>query len=425
LPGYSRAVLRPRLSWTGDSGATFFATAGFTSEAREGGTLGERVLPPTGAPYIESLDTDRIDAGALAQTLIRNRFLVVGRFAAVRQRHTHRFGEVRERDRHETMFGELTVRGSRGRQTWVGGVALEREAYRPAELPQFRYTFTVPGIFVQDDVQVSRLVSVSASVRLDRHSEYGTFLSPRVSALVRAGAWNGRLSVGTGFFGPSPLTEETEAAGLSRLTIPRPLEAERGESASFDLSRTDGPASYTMTFFASRVRQPIHLEHTSTGLTLTNLEEPTLNTGIELLGTLRREPFALTGTYTYVRAREEVDAVRQDVTLTPRHSAGLVGMWEREDVGRVGVEWYYTGVQRVEQNPFRERTEPYMILGALAERQFGRFRFFINGENLTGVRQSEWNPLLRPSRASDGRWTVDAWAPLEGRNVNGGVRLAF
>ena len=25
----------------------------------------------------------------------------------------------------------------------------------------------------------------------------------------------------------------------------------------------------------------------------------------------------------------------------------------------------------------------------------------------------------------DGRWTVDAWAPLDGRTWNGGLRLAF
>ena len=66
-----------------------------------------------------------------------------------------------------------------------------------------------------------------------------------------------------------------------------------------------------------------------------------------------------------------------------------------------------------------------MIVGALAERQFGRLRVFINGENLSGVRQTRFDPLVRPARGADGRWTVDAWAPLEGRNVNGGVRLQF
>ena len=66
-----------------------------------------------------------------------------------------------------------------------------------------------------------------------------------------------------------------------------------------------------------------------------------------------------------------------------------------------------------------------MIVGALAERQFGRLRLFVNAENLTGVRQTRFDPLIRPARGVDGRWTVDAWAPLEGRNVNGGIRLRF
>jgi iron complex outermembrane receptor protein len=111
--------------------------------------------------------------------------------------------------------------------------------------------------------------------------------------------------------------------------------------------------------------------------------------------------------------------------LTPRHSAGLVGMWEREDAGRAGLEIYYTGVQRLEENPFRNASEPYVIVGLLAERQLGRYRLFVNGENLTGVRQTRWDALLRPDRAPDGRWTVDAWAPLDGRNINGGLRMMF
>jgi iron complex outermembrane receptor protein len=100
-------------------------------------------------------------------------------------------------------------------------------------------------------------------------------------------------------------------------------------------------------------------------------------------------------------------------------------MWEREDVGRVGLEWYFTGTQRLDVNPYRTRSAPYSVVGLLVERQFGRVRLFVNGENLTGVRQTNWDPLLRPARAIDGRWTVDAWAPLDGRTINGGVRLQF
>ena len=224
---------------------------------------------------------------------------------------------------------------------------------------------------------------------------------------------------------PTPLTEETEAAGLSRLQIPRALNPERGRSASFDLTRTVGPGSYTVTLFASQVRNPLHVER-EIRYELANLSEPSVNAGVELLATLRPRPFSVTATYSYVRSRETIETgQRLDTPLTPRHSFGIVGMWEKEDVARIGLECYYTGWQRLEVNPYRLRSEPYVIIGALVERRFGHFRLFLNGENLTNVRQSKSDPLLRLSQGPDGRWTVDAWAPLDGRVVNGGVRLIF
>jgi outer membrane receptor for ferrienterochelin and colicins len=424
LPGYARAVLRPRVFWDGGNGRTFFATTGFTYEDRDGGTPDAALLPATGAPYAEALETWRYDAGAVGQLLLRNRYVLTARVAVARQSHDHQFGDVFERDYHDTAFGEMAVRGTSGRHTWVGGVAIERDAYSPRDVRQFEYAFLVPGGFAQFDVTLTPATSLSASGRVDFHSEYGTFFSPRVSALARAGRWTTRASVGTGFFASTPLTEETEAAGLTRLRMNSPLKAERGVSASFDVTRTDGPLSYTATVFASRVADPVHVDR-SPAYVLRNLSDPTSNVGAELLGTLRQAPFAVTATYTYVHARETVNGIDQDVPQTPRHSAGVVGMWEVEDVGRVGIEWYYTGRQALEENPYRTASEPYMIVGVLAERQFGRIRLFVNGENLAGVRQTRWDPLLRPSRAVDGRWTVDAWAPLEGRNINGGLRVRF
>jgi iron complex outermembrane receptor protein len=424
LPGYGRGVVRPRLFWDGGDGRSFFATAGFTYEDRNGGTPSGSVLAATGAPYVEALETRRYDAGAFGQFLLQDRYVVTARAAVARQNHDHQFGEVLERDRHDTAFGEVAIRGTVGRQTWVGGVAIEGDSYIPRDVPRFEYAFVTPGIFGQYDFTLTPTVSLSASGRVDFHSEYGTFFSPRISVLARAGRWTSRASVGTGFFASTPLTEETEAAGLARLQIERPLEAERGSSASFDLTRSDGPLSYTATLFASRIEDPIHVERSPAYL-LRNLVDPTTNGGGELLATLREEPFSVTATYTYVHAREAVDGVDQDVPQTPRHSAGIVGMWEVENVGRIGVEWYYTGRQALDENPYRAVSEPYMIVGVLAERQFGRTRLFVNGENLTGVRQTKWDPMLLPTRAADGRWTVDAWAPLDGRTVNGGIRIRF
>src|SRR5262249_6330431 len=153
----------------------------------------------------------------------------------------HQFGEVRERDRHELLFGEVSVRGATGRHTWVVGAAAEHDAYRPKDVPRFAYTYVTPGVFVQDDITLTPWLSVSGSARADFHNQYGTFFSPRLSALLRYAGWTSRVSAGQGFFAPAPLTEETEAAGLTRLQMPVPLRAERGRSASVDVTRGIGP----------------------------------------------------------------------------------------------------------------------------------------------------------------------------------------
>lgn len=65
------------------------------------------------------------------------------------------------------------------------------------------------------------------------------------------------------------------------------------------------------------------------------------------------------------------------------------------------------------------------MVGVLAEKTFETFRIFVNAENITNVRQTKHDPLTRSQQAIDGRWTVDAWAPLDGRSINAGVRLMF
>jgi iron complex outermembrane receptor protein len=424
LARYERVVVRPRLFRDSGKGSTLFATVGLGYEDREGGTVDGRVLPVTGQPYFEALETRRVDAGFAGQFLVGGRYLAAVRFAAARQSHDHRFGDLGERDRHDTVFGEASLRGSAGRHTWIAGLALDGDAYTADDVRGVGHSFTVPGVFVQHDVAWSPSVAMSSSGRIDRHNRYGTFFSPRVSVLARRGGWTSRLSAGAGFVGPTALTEETEAAGLSRLVIPRALVAERGIGGSFDLSKTAGPVAVTGTLFISRVRHPVHTTR-SPVYTIVNLPDPTTIVGMEALARVRREPFVLTASYTYVRARETADGIRQDVALTPRHSAGVVGMWEAEGRGRIGIEWYVTGRQRLEENPYRSTSRAYVILGVLAERQFGRLRLFVNGENLTGVRQTTWDPMLVAERAADGRWTVDAWAPLDGRTINGGIRAGF
>jgi iron complex outermembrane receptor protein len=424
LPKYARAVVRPRLFWDNHEGRTFFATAGGTWEDRTGGSMPGAVLAPTDSAYVEALDTRRADVGAAFQILSSNGVLWSARGSWTSQRQNHQFGEITERDDHDTGFAELTARRAIGRHTLVGGLAIERDDFQPIDVPRFAFAFRAPGVFVQDDVDLARWLAVSASARLDWHSEFGAFFSPRISGLLRHGPWSSRVSYGTGFSAATPITEETEAAGLSRLTVTGPLKPERATSASADVTRTTGPLSATLTLFRSTVHDPVEVERTDSYI-LRNLFEPTTNAGIEALAIWKAEDFSFVANYAYVQSRETTDEGRVDVPLTPRHSIGLDAAWEWEGAGRLGVEWFYTGTQRLEANPYRTESRPYSVFGVLATRRVGHALLFINGENLTDVRQTGWDSLLRPARGVDGRWTVDAWAPLDGRNINGGVRLAF
>lgn len=199
---------------------------------------------------------------------------------------------------------------------------------------------------------------------------------------------------------------------------------ERGRGLTFDLTRSWTHWTATSTLFASNVHHPLYTEQ-QTSYTLRTLADPTQNIGSENVVSWRSGEFSAVASYTYTQAREKPGMVRQDVELTPRHSAGLVGTWERENVAHIGLEAYYTGTQWLDDNPYRTFSEPYVLFGFLMEKRLGRFKAYLNAENLGNVRQTKYDPLLRPTRGPDGRWTTDAWAPLDGRVFNGGVRASF
>ena len=483
MSGYTRLVLRPRLYLNDGEGRTAFVTAGYTTEERDGGTSTGRVTP-AGTPYRESLGTRRADVGALTRIVTTNATPLLGvpllrsaivtlRASGVEQRHAHRFGTVLEDDRHRTWFGEAALALPKGAVTYIAGAALQRESYRSSQLTKFDYAYTIPAAFGQVDVDARSWLAVSTSARVDAHSDYGTFFNPRVSLLFRApsqgrlAGWTTRASAGTGAFAPTPFVEETEVTGLTPLQPLNGLVAERATSGSLDIG---GPVKWlgvrlelNATVFASRVQRPLQVvdvvdvsdafANGPSRIALVNAPAPTETWGGELLARAERTLGAsvaghdatmlrITATYTKLRSTEcdlpavvaarragEATCPRHEVALTPLQASGLVATIEQEGKSRVGLELYYTGRQRLDDNPYRTASRPYLIVGLMGERAFdtraGTARLFLNLENLTNVRQTRLEPLVLPARGAGGRWTTDAWTDLAGFTVNGGVRFQW
>lgn len=427
LAGFDRWTLRPRLFWTGDDGSSAFLTVGAMGEQRRGGTLPGRTVAD-GTAYREAQDSRRFDAGLVADRTVERLGKLHLRASAVTQDHTHQFGADLEKDRHDTLFSELSLAGGEGATTWLGGVAVQSDTYRSKTFPAFDYTYDVPAVFVQGEHELSDDVTLAGSARLDAHSDYGTHLSPRLSVLYRPGPWTIRSSIGRGFYAPTPFVEEIEAAGLSHLEPLSGLKAETAENASLEGGYARGPFEANLNLFGSRIHDAIQLaDVSSTRVRLVNAAGDTRTHGAEALLRYRIGEVTVTGSYVYTKSSEPDPngAGRREIPLTPKHSASLVAVWEREDVGRVGFESYFTGRQSLDDNPYRSRSKPYVLLGLMGERRFGKVSVFINVENLLDVRQSKTDPMLRPSRASDGSWAVDAWGPTDGRVANAGVRVRF
>ena len=427
LPSFRRFVVRPRVVWDDGEGRSLRATIGTMVEDRKGGTV-DGGLTSEGTPFAEELNTRRVDAGVIGRFLTGSGSLLSVRSSGSFQRHEHRFGNVIERDRHFTAFGEASFSATDGAHTWVLGGALQTDAYRATDVTGFDYTHTVPSLFAQDEVSLTPSLVVSGSARLDLHNVYGTFVSPRLSALLRPEPWTVRVSAGGGYFAPTPLLEEVEAVGLGRLgPLPDDLSAERGRSASLDVGRQAGSMELNVTLFASQIDDPVIVGLLpGGGLSLENGSDPVRTWGTELLAQYNAAPFHVTSTYVFTRSMETVDGVRSVAPLTPRHTAGVVGAWEEEEWGRIGLEFYYTGIQELEDDPYRSQSRRYLIAGVMIERRFENgVRLFLNAENLLDARQTRWSPLLRPDRAPDGRWVTDVWAPLDGRMFNVGVRVGF
>jgi iron complex outermembrane receptor protein len=430
LNGFTRGVVRPRLFWTGPNGNSWFITTGLTSEDRTGGTTSGATLP-NGLGFRQDADTRHADMGTVGHFFLRPDALLTVRGSATQESRTNWFGAARERDRRTALFSEAAVTLSQGPQVMVAGAALERDAYTAVDLPQHDYTFTTPGLFVEHTWSPVTWFGMSSSARADFHSKYGTFVSPRLSALFRMGEqWNARLSAGSGVYTPTPFTEETEAIGLTHVRPIQTLDAERSVGASVDVAGKVGVVELYASAHRTEIDHPVGMRsvpNSALDVELVNAARPTQSGGIELYARTRTEPIHVKASYTYVQATElDLESgARRQVPLNPRHAGGLTAVYEKEHDADIGLELYYNGRQRVADDPFRTVSRPYITIDALVQKQFGRLIVFLHGEDLNNVRQTSYDPIIRPTPGPGGRWTTDVWAPLEGSVVNAGLRWQY
>lgn len=436
LAGYERYSVRPRVFWQGDEGQTLYLTSGWMTENRRGGNSTTGTVA-SGERFVQSLESQRVDTGLVFTMPLEESMTFHTRGSAMVQDHQHYFADVLQDDSHESYLLEASVSGYSEYSDWVFGLAYQADHYTADTHPLFDYRYEVPAAFASVDYQLNEQITASLSGRVDQHSEFGTQFSPRLSVLYRLGDLAVRSSYGQGYYAPTPFVEEIEAAGLSRLAVFDQLQEETAETASIDFTYAFDNVETSLTLFGSNVGNATRLAPFSSvhnqqfdRVLLINAEGESQIRGSEVLLRYRWQDLKLTASYLYLDASElDPESVgtnaRREIALTPEHSAGFVAMWERHGEFRLGFESYYTGTQRVNDNPYVDYTSPYWHLGLMGEITVGRVSYFINFENLLDVRQTDEHPMLLPARSASGLWTTDIWSRTDGFITNAGIRVRF
>jgi outer membrane receptor for ferrienterochelin and colicins len=432
IPGFRRYSMRPRIWWNEGKDRSLFFTAGVTEERREGGTLLGRVIPE-GGPFAEVLHTRRLDGGAVSHWQLRDTLGLQGRLSITSTDLDRTFGTQRIPSTQTTIFAEQALTGDTRGHQWALGVALQHDALRVPVVSGVGYTYNTPGVFAQDEFLPATWVKVAAAARVDSNNQYGTYLSPRLSALFRqpGSPWSLRASAGAGFAAPTPFVDDVESTGLGPLQPLRGLHAERAVTESLDAKWARDEWDVNVSVFNSEIHDPLQARQVGSQglaktLTIVNVASPRRAPGTEVLIHYVAGPLQMIGSWSYIDATEvSPEGLREPAPLVPRHSAELGGILESESLGRIGLEMNYIGKQGLEDDPYRTLSRSYIQVNALAELRFKGFSVFLNAVNLTGTRQTRYDPLLRPTRGRGGDPITDVWAPVDGRTFNIGIRTGL
>jgi outer membrane receptor for ferrienterochelin and colicins len=425
IAGYRRFTIRPRIYWRDSDGDTTFITLGIVDEDRTGGTLPGRTIPD-GTSFPVELQTHRYDGGVVSQWALSGDRTFTFRASATSSHLDETFGLLRTPWTQDTEFTEASLNGTSGRHGWVVGLAFNRDQLSVPTQIGVGHVYNVPAVFAQDDYVLTPWVTLAGSARVDANDSYGTFLSPRLSALLRNpdSSWSFRASVAGGFTAPTPFIDEVEETGLGSVLPLTNVHAERAVTESLDAKWSAEGWQVDASVFSSDIHDPLMvLPVGAEKFEIINAPGARHAPGAETLIGYGVGAFHFTASYTYIHAtQEDTPDVREDASLVPRQAADIGAIIESEKRGRIGFEVGYTGKQAVEEDSYRHEAPGYFEFNMLGELRFGETGIFLNAMNLTNVRQTNYNPLLRPSLGPGGNPITDVWAPLAGRTFNLGIR---
>lgn len=317
----------------------------------------------------------------------------------------------------QDVFSEMSYSYKAENLDWVVGINLNQNQFEEKETKNPRdQDFTTLGLFVNDVVDFSSSFSLESGFRLDYLPEWGLFPLPRISALWKISPkLSSRLGGGLGYKVPSMFTEQAALLNYEGIgTIDnQAVDAEYSSGVNLDVDfKTVLFSSVTLSvnqmIYLTNIHRPLILvPQQGQAFAFENADDNLLSRGAETNVKLTYDDFKWFLNYSYNRTTLEFLPNSPQNILTPNHKAGSVLMYENAD-WLVGVETYYTGVQRL-TNGF---SPSFITFGLLVQKPWSWGSVYANFENISDVRQSNLRNRSLPPFTNPHK--TELFAPTDG-----------
>ena len=316
---------------------------------------------------------------------------------------------------------------------WQIGLNHYLEKFTEAQtdsLPKRNYSHNTVGGFIQNTTDISKKLIFEAGLRTDYNNDYGAFVLPRISILIKANnELSSRIGGAMGYKLPTIFTEDAEKLyfrGIQPIANNQ-VKAEKSAGVNLDLNyRTAFGDKMTFSinqlFFLTQLKNALVFRENSSSNTtyFESADGNILSSGLETNIKLSYSDFKLYMNYTLINTKLKYDNINNQKPLTPKHNLGFALMYEIEEKWSTGYELYYTGNQF--DNEYNRKSD-YWVMGFMLMRMFEKFSIFINFENFTNTHQSQFEPLVLPP--TNNPKFVDIWAPTDGFVFNGGFKISI
>jgi iron complex outermembrane receptor protein/outer membrane receptor for ferrienterochelin and colicins len=249
---------------------------------------------------------------------------------------------------------------------------------------------------------------------------------PKISALFKiSDKWSSRIGGGLGYKIPTIFTEETEKNQYQNLLPLNNIVAEKSIGGTADINYKtkifdDLQFSINQMFFITQINDPLVLENDGTNSFFINASQSVISKGFETnVKFVFKEDFKLFAGYTFTNAEAKYLTGNQFLPLVPKNKLNLALIYERENNFKFGFESYFTDNQYLYNG---EQTPSFWVFGFMVEKMMWKhFSFFINFENFTDTRQSNYKRVV--NGPNNNPTFDDIWTSTEGFSINGGLKL--